>query len=87
VCSLGPDTSYEARPFSYLDLFVVLQALCAIEDATFKEHLPRFFPALIRLIQCDYAPSDVQRALSDLFITRMGPLLGCSSSEGLLLLS
>lgn len=53
-----------------------LQALDGLGPEVFKAQVARFFPVLIRLIQCDYAPSDVQRALSDLFLHRVGPLIG-----------
>jgi hypothetical protein len=55
---------------------VQLQALDGLGPEVFKAQVARFFPVLIRLIQCDYAPSDVQRALSDLFLHRVGPLIG-----------
>jgi hypothetical protein len=58
---------------------VVLQALCALNEATFRVELGRFFPVLTRLISCDHTTADVQRSLSDLFLTRVGPLLVASN--------
>jgi brefeldin A-inhibited guanine nucleotide-exchange protein len=52
-----------------------LQALSTLEAATFQAELGRFFPVLTRLMTCEYAPADVQRALSELFLTRVGPML------------
>lgn len=58
---------------------VLLQALCALNEATFRCELGRFFPVLTRLISCDHTTADVQRSLSDLFLTRVGPLLVASN--------
>ncbi len=38
--------------------------------------MQEFFPLLTELIGCEHAPPEVQVALSKLFSTRMGPLLG-----------
>jgi hypothetical protein len=51
------------------------QALAALNGGTFQSELGRFFPVLTALITCDYATADVQRALSELFLTCVGPLL------------
>ena len=52
-----------------------LRALAAREADAFRRHLPAFFQQLTRLIACGHAPPEVQRALSDLFAERIGPLL------------
>ena len=52
-----------------------LRALAALEADAFRRHLPAFFAQLTRLIACGHAPPEVQRALSDLFADRIGPLL------------
>ncbi|MEW5298187.1 MAG: hypothetical protein WDW36_001338 [Sanguina aurantia] len=52
-----------------------LHALSAFDDATFRAHLPDFFPLLTKLIRAEYAPTEVHRSLSELFLTRIGPLL------------
>ncbi len=52
-----------------------LRALAALEADAFRRHLPAFFQQLTRLIACGHAPPEVQRALSDLFAERIGPLL------------
>jgi len=53
-----------------------LRALCALDPALLTPRLPELFPLLASLIRCDYASRDVHRALSDLFLRRVGPLLG-----------
>eukprot|EP00873_Tetraselmis_striata_P021183 jgi/Tetstr1/441447/TSEL_029692.t1 len=52
-----------------------LRALSALGDGEFKRHLREFFPLLTRLISCQHAPVEVQRALSTLFEKRIGPLI------------
>ncbi|CAL8462959.1 g2493 [Coccomyxa elongata] len=52
-----------------------LKALGALSDDTFRRHLVTIFPRLTRLIACIRAPPEIQRALSDLFARRIGPLL------------
>jgi brefeldin A-inhibited guanine nucleotide-exchange protein len=53
----------------------LLQALSTLDAATFQAELARFFPVLTKLMTCDYATADVQRALSELFLVRVGPML------------
>ena len=52
-----------------------LRALLAFSPDAFRAHLKDFFPLLTALISCEYAPPEVQRALSDLFAQRIGPML------------
>lgn len=52
-----------------------LHALSAFDDATFRKHLPDFFPLMTKLIRAEYAPTEVHRSLAELFLTRIGPLL------------
>jgi hypothetical protein len=52
-----------------------LRALSALGDDEFRRHLREFFPLLTRLISCQHAPVEVQRALSTLFEKRIGPLI------------
>jgi hypothetical protein len=54
---------------------VRLQALSTLDAGTFQAELGRFFPVLTRLMSCEYATADVQRALSELFLVRVGPML------------
>jgi hypothetical protein len=61
------------------------QALSALPGATFQGQLPRLFPLLTALITADHTSPEVQRALAELFLGRVGPLLaaaGGSSSNG-----
>eukprot|EP00898_Chlorokybus_atmophyticus_P004086 jgi/Chlat1/4679/Chrsp3S05617 len=57
-----------------------LLALRAFDDATFKSHLPKLFPLLVELIRCRHTQIDVQQALSELFVLRIGPLLPLQSN-------
>ena len=57
------------------------QALSALSEATFRDELRRFFPVLTRLIMCEHTTADVQRALSEVFLTRVGPLLAASNGS------
>eukprot|EP00879_Flechtneria_rotunda_P012887 GHRR01013459.1.p1 GENE.GHRR01013459.1~~GHRR01013459.1.p1 ORF type:complete len:271 (+),score=94.74 GHRR01013459.1:102-914(+) len=52
-----------------------LKALNGLDELTFKQQLSRFFPVLTQLMSAEYATADVQRALSQLFLTRVGPML------------
>ena len=52
-----------------------LRALLAFPPDAFRAHLKDFFPLLTTLISCEYAPPEVQRALSELFAKRIGPML------------
>jgi brefeldin A-inhibited guanine nucleotide-exchange protein len=70
-----PPASTELVAFAPL-VTSALKALAAAGDGAFRRQLPDLFPVLARLVQCDHATPDVQRALSDLLMGRVGPLLG-----------
>ena len=53
-----------------------LKALMSFSPSVFRAQLKDFFPLLTALISCEYAPPEVQHALSDLFAQRIGPMLG-----------
>jgi hypothetical protein len=55
-----------------------LKAIAAADPPAFRRQLPGLFPALARLVACDHSTPDVQRALSDLLMGRVGPLLGAA---------
>eukprot|EP00775_Hariotina_reticulata_P008270 gene8270-8458_t len=57
-------------------------ALSALDAVIFKAELGRFFPVLTQLITCDYATADVQRALSEVFLVKVGSLLPKEGSNG-----
>lgn len=59
-------------------LSVLSQALAALDGATFAAQLGTFWPPLTRLLGVDYATADVQRALSELMLRHVGPLLAAS---------
>jgi brefeldin A-inhibited guanine nucleotide-exchange protein len=52
-----------------------LKALMMFSPGGFQAHLKEFFPLLTSLISCDHAPPEVQKALSELFAKRIGPLV------------
>lgn len=56
-------------------VIATLRAVGSFSDTAFRQQLPAFFPLLTSLIGCEHAPPEVQRALSDLFTQRIGPLL------------
>lgn len=60
----------------------LLQALNTLDAATFQSELSHFFPVLTKLMTCDYATADVQRALSELFMLKVGPMLPALSQAG-----
>lgn len=53
----------------------VLNALQSLTADAFRRHLRDLFPILTSLIACQHTPVDVQTALSELFMKRIGPLL------------
>lgn len=61
----------------------VLRALRgpAVDEATFRAHLPTLFPLLTTAIRTEYAPHEVQVALADLFAQRIGPLVGAPAPQ------
>ncbi len=71
---LAAGQSEESRTLAPLAV-ATLRALLAFSPAAFRSHLKDFFPLLTTLISCEYAPPEVQRALSDLFAKRIGPML------------
>ena len=73
----GPLLFSSAELAAFAPLVVsTLKAVSASDTAAFRRQLPGLFPALARLVACDHATPDVQRALSDLLAGRVGPLLG-----------
>lgn len=56
-------------------LVATLKAIAALPAASFAQHVKVFFPLLTALVSCEYSPPELQRALSELLATRVGPLL------------
>lgn len=57
---------------------LVTSALCALgllEPLMFQANLTTLFPTLTRLIKCEYATAEVHRALSNVLLKRVGPML------------
>ena len=59
-----------------------LKALARFDEASFRGNLRVAFPSLVRLVECERAPGEVSRALSDVFARRVGPIL-IRSLEGM----
>ena len=57
-----------------------LRALGSLPQEAFREHLTALFPLLTQLITCMQSPPELQRALSEVFLARIGPLLSSPSS-------
>lgn len=52
-----------------------LQAICGLEDLSFRKNLGLFFPLFAGLISCEHGSNEVQGALSDMLGTWVGPVL------------
>ncbi|CAI7780831.1 unnamed protein product [Closterium sp. NIES-53] len=52
-----------------------LQAVTALKDAAFKKHLARFFPLLADLVSSEHGSPEIQVALSNMFSSRIGPIV------------
>ncbi|KAK8946232.1 Brefeldin A-inhibited guanine nucleotide-exchange protein 2 [Platanthera guangdongensis] len=52
-----------------------LQAICEIENSSFKKNLLYFFPLLSGLISCVHGSNEVQEELSGMLVTKVGPVL------------
>ena len=81
--SLGCTISWEE--FAYVQaaaraplVIATLRGIVGFSDVAFRRHLRAFFPLLTGAIACRHAAPDVQSALSELFLTRIGPLLSSS---------
>lgn len=53
----------------------ILRAIGALEEASFKKHLPEFFELVTELVGCEHGSNEVQQALHQIFTSRVGPLL------------
>ncbi|KAI8465270.1 MAG: hypothetical protein J3K34DRAFT_525495 [Monoraphidium minutum] len=78
---LPPASSPELAAFAPL-VVSALRALGVGAEAPFRRQLPGLFPVLAGLVRCDHATPDVQRALGDLLLARVGPLLGAGGGGG-----
>ncbi|GAB4861884.1 Brefeldin A-inhibited guanine nucleotide-exchange protein 2 [Ancistrocladus abbreviatus] len=56
-------------------IVTTLQAICSLEETSFKKQLARFFPLLSGLISCEHGSKDVQVALSEMLSLSVGPIL------------
>lgn len=60
-------------------IVATLKALVLIPIQSFKMQLKPLFYSLTNLIACEYMPLEVQLALSEVFATRIGPLISGST--------
>ncbi len=56
-------------------LVATLKAIAGLPQASFARNVAMFFPLLTALVSCEYSPPELQKALSELLATRVGPLL------------
>uniref|UniRef100_A0A7N0U676 SEC7 domain-containing protein n=1 Tax=Kalanchoe fedtschenkoi TaxID=63787 RepID=A0A7N0U676_KALFE len=52
-----------------------LGALSGLERDSFRKYLPQFFPLLVDLVRSEHSSGEVQRALSGMFLSCIGPLI------------
>ncbi|XAR54126.1 hypothetical protein NMG60_11029136 [Bertholletia excelsa] len=56
-------------------IVATLQAICGLEDSSFKKNLACFFPLLSSLISCEHGSREIQVALSEMLRSSVGPVL------------
>lgn len=56
-------------------MVIALQALSDLGAESFRQYLSSFFPLLVNLVQCEHSSGDVQRILSNIFLSRIGPVI------------
>lgn len=54
---------------------LALQVFSALERDSFKRYLSHLFPYLVNLIRCEHSSGDVQRVISDMFQSIIGPII------------
>ncbi|KAJ7967048.1 Brefeldin A-inhibited guanine nucleotide-exchange protein [Quillaja saponaria] len=52
-----------------------LQGLTSLKGNSFRRYVPRFFPLLVDLVRSGHTSTDVQRALSHIFQSCIGPII------------
>ncbi|XP_047311695.1 brefeldin A-inhibited guanine nucleotide-exchange protein 1-like isoform X2 [Impatiens glandulifera] len=60
-------------------IVLTLQAISSLEGESFRKYVSEIFPLLVDLVRSEHSSREVQRALSSMFESRIGPLLigGC----------
>ncbi|CAN1305060.1 Brefeldin A-inhibited guanine nucleotide-exchange protein 1 [Linum perenne] len=56
-------------------LVSALQGLSGLERETFGKHVKEFFPLLVDLVRSEHSSGEVQRALSNIFTSCIGPIV------------
>ncbi|MBA0666678.1 hypothetical protein Goklo_003056 [Gossypium klotzschianum] len=56
-------------------LVSALKTLSGLEKDRFRKYIASFFHLLVALIRCEHSSSEVQRVLSDLFQSSIGPII------------
>ncbi|CAK7329053.1 unnamed protein product [Dovyalis caffra] len=56
-------------------LLSALRVLSGLERDSFRAHARQFFPLLVDLVRCEHNSGEVQRLLSDIFRSCIGPLI------------
>ncbi|XP_058070216.1 brefeldin A-inhibited guanine nucleotide-exchange protein 1 isoform X4 [Magnolia sinica] len=54
---------------------LALEVLASVEKDSFRRHLSHFFPLLVNLIRCEHSSGEVQRILSNMFLSCIGPII------------
>ncbi|GMJ06760.1 BIG1 [Hibiscus trionum] len=56
-------------------LVSALKVLSGLEKDSFRKYIPNFFHLLVALIRCEHSSGEVQRVLSNLFESYIGPMI------------
>ncbi|KAL4346705.1 hypothetical protein GQ457_17G004310 [Hibiscus cannabinus] len=56
-------------------LVSALRVLSGLEKDSFRKYIPSFFHLLVALIRCEHSSGEVQRVLSNLFESYIGPMI------------
>ncbi|KAG4205566.1 hypothetical protein ERO13_A04G111200v2 [Gossypium hirsutum] len=74
VLPLGSAKREELAARTFL-LVSALKTLSGLEKDRFRKYIASFFHLLVALIRCEHSSSEVQRVLSDLFQSSIGPII------------
>ena len=56
-------------------LLSALRVLSGLESDSFRGYARQFFPLLVDLVRCEHSSGEVQRILSDIFRSCIGPVI------------
>ncbi|XP_068647280.1 brefeldin A-inhibited guanine nucleotide-exchange protein 1 isoform X2 [Aristolochia californica] len=74
ILPLGSAKKEELAARTSLVVFA-LQVLVSLDKVSFRRYLSSLFPLLVNLIKCEHCSGDVQRILSDMFLSLIGPII------------